>query len=211
MKAGTQAAIAVGVGYLLGRRRKLRRAAMLAAVTACGRPGGLSRVLLRRGLEALETTELAGKLTPQLGEIAETARSELLDAGKTAAMALVSNRVESLSDALHSRAQVLRDPAAAGTGVADALRGDRSRRDEPEGDRDDYRSWRKGQEQDEDQYDEYETDEDDYEDDGREDYRPEEEDEYEPDDLEETDSEAAPAPRRERSRVPSSPVSRAGR
>jgi len=40
---------------------------------------------LGRGREALETTELVGKLTPQLGEIADSARSELLGAGKTAA------------------------------------------------------------------------------------------------------------------------------
>lgn len=211
MKAGTQAAIAVGIGYLLGRRRKLRRAAILAAVTASGRFGGLSRALVDRGLHALETTELAGKLTPQLGEIADTARSELLDAGKTAAMALVSNRVESLSDALHSRAEVLRGPATVGTGIADAVRGGRSRPDEPEDDRGDYRSRRKRQDEDEYETDEYETDEDEYEDEGREDYRPEEEDEYEPDDQEEMDGKPGPAPRHQRSRVQSSPVSRAGR
>ena len=31
MKGGTQAALALGVGYLLGRRRKMRMAAMMAA------------------------------------------------------------------------------------------------------------------------------------------------------------------------------------
>lgn len=233
MKGGTQAAVALGVGYLLGRRRKFRRAAILAAVTATGSFSGLSKALMGRGLKALGSTEMIGKLSPQLGEIADTARTELLDAGKTAAMALVSNRVESLSDSLHSRAQVLSDPAAAGAGVADVLRGGRGRTaedgesggrsrrsrrtDESAEDRDEYQARRGGK--DEDAYDdEYEPAENGYEDEDAydEDYAPAEDDEpgdeYESDEQDEPDedAESAPAPRR-RSRVTSSPVSRAGR
>jgi hypothetical protein len=36
MKRGTQAALALGVGYVLGRRRKMRLTTMLAAATATG-------------------------------------------------------------------------------------------------------------------------------------------------------------------------------
>lgn len=153
MKGGTQAAVAVGIGYLLGRRRKFRRAAILAAVTASGQVGGIGKALAGRGLKALGSTELIGKLAPQFGDIADTARNELLDAGKTAARAVVNKQVDSLSDSLRARADVLRDPAAAGTGVIDVLRGGRrdqgdgrdqsGRRDEPE-DREEARSRRGG-------------------------------------------------------------------
>jgi hypothetical protein len=216
MKVGTQAALAVGTGYLLGRRRKLRRAAILAAIVATGRSGGLSKALMGRGLKALEATELMGKITPELGEIADTARTELLDAGKTAAMALVTNRVESLSDSLRSRADVLKDPAASGRGAVEGLRGDgpdrQDQRDEP--DNRDTRSTRNGRDKDE--YDEYEAEDSGYEDEDAydEDYAPDEGEEpgdYDGDDQEEPDEEEpAPAPRR-RASVSSSPVSRAGR
>jgi hypothetical protein len=46
MKCGTQAALAVGAGYLLGRRRKMRLAAMVAAGAATGGLGGLGGGLL---------------------------------------------------------------------------------------------------------------------------------------------------------------------
>jgi hypothetical protein len=218
MKGGTQAAVALGIGYLLGRRRRLRRAAILAAVTATGSFGGLSKALMSRGLKAVGSTEMLGQLTPELGEIADTARTELLDAGKTAAMALVTNRVESLSDSLRSRADVLRDPAAAGLGVADVLRGGGGGRrgdGAEQGDgRGDYRSGRDGRDEDTDD-DEYETDQSGYQDEDtyHEDYGPDGQDEidgeYERDD-EGPDEETASAPRR-RARVTSSPVSRAGR
>lgn len=217
MKAGTQAAVALGIGYLLGRRRRLRRAAILAALTATGSLGGLTKGLLGRGLKAVGSTELLGKLTPELGEIADTARTELVDAGKTAAMALVTSRVESLSDSLRSRADVLRDPAAAGGSVVEVLRGggrgQQPEPDERDGDRDHRRSARNGQNKDE--YDDYEADETGYDDEDEEEYDQaddfEEEDEYDRDEQEEPDEdEPAPAPRR-RARVTSSPVSRAGR
>lgn len=224
MKGGTQAAVALGIGYLLGRRRRLRRAVILAAVTATGSFGGVSKALMSRGIKAVGSTEMLGKLTPELGEIADTARTELLDAGKTAAMALVTNRVESLSDSLRSRADVLRDPAAAGSGVADVLRGGRGGRRGDGAERDDgqgdSRSGRGGR--DEAAYeDEYETDENGYQDEDayEEEYGPDEEDEpggayegdeQEPDEEQADDEEPAPAPRR-RTRVTSSPVTRAGR
>jgi hypothetical protein len=218
MKGGTQAAIALGIGYMLGRRKKLRRAAILAAVTATGSFGGVSKALLDRGLKAAGSSELLGKVTPQLGEIADTARTELLDAGKTAAMALVTNRVESFSDSLHSRADALRDPAGAGNGVVEKLRGggSRKRRGRDEDEADESRSGRNGQDQDayDDEYESDETgyaDEDNYEDEG---YAPEDDergDEYEPEDEEDA-GEEEPAPvKRRRTRVAASPVSRAGR
>jgi len=43
MKGGAQAALALGVGYVLGRRRKMRLATMLAVGAATGGIGRLVR------------------------------------------------------------------------------------------------------------------------------------------------------------------------
>ena len=136
MKGGTPAALAIGVGYLLGRRRKLRTATIIAAGAATGGLGSLGGAALRRGVSKLGSSDALGSLGPQLGGIAETVRGDLLDAGKAAAMAAVSNRIESLSDSLHDRAAAVRDPAAAAAEAGDAVPGvrRRGRRDEPDQD-----------------------------------------------------------------------------
>jgi hypothetical protein len=124
MKAGAQTALALGVGYVLGRRRKLRMTTVLAAAAATGGVGSLVGVALRRGLKMLSSTEALGDLGPQLGEIAETVRGDLVDAGKAAALAAVNERIGSLSDTLHDRAESLRNPAAdVAEGAGSAVRG----------------------------------------------------------------------------------------
>jgi hypothetical protein len=122
MKGGTQAALALGVGYVLGRRHKMRMATMLAAAAATGGLGGLGGAALRRGVKMLGSTEALGKFTPQLGELAESVRGDLVDAGKAAATAALTNRIESLTDSLHERAEMVRDPASAATGAGKAAR-----------------------------------------------------------------------------------------
>ena len=118
MKASMRAATAIGVGYLLGRRRKLRTATLMAAATAVGgmTVGGL---LLKRGMKMLNSTEAFGKLAPQLTEITDTVRGDLLTAGKAAATAAVSNRVDSLTGSLHDHAERLRNPADTVSDVAE--------------------------------------------------------------------------------------------
>ncbi len=113
MKGGTQAALALGVGYVLGRRRKMRTTTMLAAAAATGGLGGLGGAALRRGVKMLGSTEAVGKFAPQLGELADTVRSDLMEAGKAAATAAVTSRIESLTDTLQERAEMVRDPGAA--------------------------------------------------------------------------------------------------
>jgi hypothetical protein len=122
MKGGTQAALALGVGYLLGRRRKMRLATMLAAGAATGTVGGLGGAALKRGMKMLGSTEAVGKFAPQLGELADVVRSDLMDAGKAAAAAAVTNRIESLTGSLQERAEMVRDPAAAAEGAGKAAR-----------------------------------------------------------------------------------------
>ena len=111
---GTQTALALGVGYVLGRRRKMRLTMMLAAgAAASGGLGGVGGGALRRGMKMLGSTEALGKVSPQLAEIVDTVRGDLLDAGKAAAVAAATNRIGSLTDTLHERAQSIREPAEA--------------------------------------------------------------------------------------------------
>jgi hypothetical protein len=152
MKGGTPAALALGVGYLLGRRRKLKTATVLAAAAATGGLGSLGGAALRRGAGKLGSSEALGTLGPQLGEIAETIRGDLLDAGKAAAMAAVSNRIESLSDSLHDRAASVREPAGAAADRAGEAAQDvprRGRRTEVDGERGERRRGRRTEPDDE--------------------------------------------------------------
>lgn len=112
MKGGATTALAIGVGYMLGRRRKMRLATMLAAGAATGGLAKLGPLALQQGTKYLGKTDIAGALGPQVGEIVDTLRGELLDAGKAAAAAAVTSRIDSLSDNLHERADALRNPEA---------------------------------------------------------------------------------------------------
>ncbi|HEX3491013.1 MAG TPA: hypothetical protein VHU92_16825 [Streptosporangiaceae bacterium] len=200
MKGGIQAAVAIGVGYVLGRRRKLRLATVLAIGTATGGIAGLGGAALRRGTQALGSSEALGNLSPQLGDIADVVRGDLVEAGKAAAMAAVTGRIESLTDSLHDRAESMRDPGAAAAGAGQAVRGAAGLgRDD---DRDD----------DEADYDEadYEPEDDEAEDDEPEDDQPEEDEDW-ADEDEGQAAERQPAPRRRSggSRQPRSPRERA--
>jgi hypothetical protein len=113
MKGGAQTALAIGVGYILGRRRKMRLATVLALGAATGGAARLGPAAMRQGAKYLGKTDLAGALGPQVTEIVDTVRGDLLDAAKGAAAAAVTNRIDSLSDSLHDRAETLRNPEAA--------------------------------------------------------------------------------------------------
>jgi len=120
MKGGVQTALALGVGYILGRRRKMRLATMLAIGAATGGAAKLGPAALRQGTKYLGKTDIAGALGPQVTEIVNTVRGELLDAAKGAAAAAVTSRVDSLSENLHERAETLRNPEAAVGKVGDS-------------------------------------------------------------------------------------------
>jgi len=113
MKCSAQTALAIGVGYILGRRRKMRLATMLAVGAATGAAAKLGPTALKQGSKYLGKTDIAGALGPQVTEIVNTVRGELLDAARGAATAAVTSRIDSLSDNLHERAETLRNPEAA--------------------------------------------------------------------------------------------------
>lgn len=110
MKKQTQVALAVGAGYVLGRRHKLRLALMVGTAAMTGGFGGLAGELLGRGTKGLGTTAALGKVTPELGGVAQMVRGTLLDAGKAAALTAVRSRVDRVSDKLHNQAELLRQP-----------------------------------------------------------------------------------------------------
>jgi hypothetical protein len=120
MKCSMRVAGAIGVGYLLGRRHKLRTATIMAvAAAAAGTTVG--GIAMRRGAKLLANSGVVDKMPSQLGEIVDTVRGDLLDAGKAAASAAVTSKIDSLSDSLHDRADRLRNvgaTAADGAGAA---------------------------------------------------------------------------------------------
>lgn len=121
MTKGSQVAVAIGTGYLLGRRRKTRLAMMLAAAAAAGGAGGIAGSLARRGAKtvgsSLGSADLLGKVSPELGELGGLLRHDLLDAGKGAAKTAVNSRIDSLSDRLHEQAESWRNPAQGALGA----------------------------------------------------------------------------------------------
>jgi hypothetical protein len=123
VRSGTQTALAISAGYLLGRSHKTRMAAMLAAAAMTGGiKSGLGGAAFRRGMKMLASTDVLQKVSPQLGDIADTVRGDLLTAGKAAASAAVTSRVDSLTESLHQRAEMARNPGAAAASAGGAAR-----------------------------------------------------------------------------------------
>jgi hypothetical protein len=182
MKSSAPVAVALAAGYLLGRTRKMRWALVLGAAAASGQLGGLKGQLLEQGTKALQSS-------PELAKIGESG-GRLLDAGKAAAMAAVSSRVDSLSGTLQDRTESLAGAAGGKVpGVPGGEKGGPAREgrgpqdEEPE---DEDRAG--GDEADEDAVEEDEYDEDeDEEDEGDEDEG--ESDEYDEDEEEPEDEE----------------------
>ena len=233
MKGGAQVALAVGVGYILGRRRKMRMATVIAAGAATGGIAGLGPAVLKRGAKMLGSTDIAKTFGPQVNDIVATVRGDLLDAGKAAATSAVSSRIDTLSDSLHERAEAFRNPeeAVAGAGRAAGKAGEtvgraggsvsklgrRRRAEDGDQERDEEesrngrarrssRSERPRSDEPEDEYEDEpeEEPEDEYEDD-------EPEDEYEDEEPQDADEDEADEPAPRRRRTSRSPVTRTRR
>ncbi|MEV0043410.1 hypothetical protein AB0H60_07880 [Nocardia rhamnosiphila] len=95
MKGGARIALGVGIGYFLGRTRKMRWAMGLAGAAMSKRSTGLAGELLERG-----TSTLGG--TKELTKITDTVRGELLGAVRSAAVTAASNRLDALNERLQS-------------------------------------------------------------------------------------------------------------
>ena len=122
MQRQTGMALGVGVGYLLGRSHKTRLALMLAAAGATG----------KLGLPGQLVGRATGPAGGALSKIAEDVPGRLLEAGKAAATAAATSRVDSLVDRVHNQTEALRRPSVPGDSEGEQKKtSERSRRDEP--------------------------------------------------------------------------------
>ncbi|MGW5382300.1 hypothetical protein [Nocardia sp. NPDC003963] len=93
MKGGARIALGVGIGYFLGRTRKMRWAMGLAGAAMTKRSTGLASELIERGASTLGGTA-------ELGKITDTVRGELLGAVRSAAVTAASNRLDAFNERL---------------------------------------------------------------------------------------------------------------
>jgi hypothetical protein len=205
VKSGPHIALAVGVGYLLGRRRKLRTAVILGGAAAVGRFSGDPAKLLARGTKMLGGSADLSKVTALSGP--------LVKASKVAARTAVSNRIDAMSGRLQERTETLRGLGQKAPGMS---RRERDRETAPD---DEYE-----------EYEEYDEEPEDEEPQGRSaagrrrrseqgnghrrSGRPAEEPEYdqaEDEEPEDDEPDEAPAARGGRSRTDVAPVRRRGR
>jgi hypothetical protein len=93
MNCGIRVAAGVGVGYFMGRTRKMKLALMIAVASAMGKLGARPVEMLQQRTKQLSTT-------PEISKIVESVRGELFSAAKTAAAEVATKRIDSLSDRL---------------------------------------------------------------------------------------------------------------
>lgn len=125
-------ALALGVGYFLGRTHKTRLALVLAAGAATGGFGGAARRIVTSGGKRLAASESLGKLSPDFGPVVDSLKGDLAEAGKAAAKAAIGSKLDAVADSLHVRTEALR--AEPGAGIKSGIRSDiRTDEDRPEG------------------------------------------------------------------------------
>ena len=130
MQTSVKIPLAVGAGYLLGRRHKMRWALAIAVGTATGGLGGLTSRAVKSGTKRLAATDSVAKFAPDLGQLADAFKGDLAGAGKAAARAAVNNRIDSVTGSLHDRTQALLLQAD-GADTADDDAEDRGSDDDP--------------------------------------------------------------------------------
>lgn len=108
MKDTTKAALAAGVaaGYILGRTKKGRLAFAMATFLAGRRLGLDPQQLLAEGAKKL-------KDAPQVADLGQQVRDELLGAARQALKATADRSLGGLADSLHERTQRLGAPLGA--------------------------------------------------------------------------------------------------
>ena len=97
MKPGARVALGVGIGYFLGRTKKMRVAMMLAGAGMTGKLPSNPQELLQRSASMLGSS-------PEINKITESVRGELMNAARAAAVTAASNRIDALNERLQSRA-----------------------------------------------------------------------------------------------------------
>src|SRR5690606_3539170 len=95
-------ALPIFAGYYLGRRRKVRMAAALAAAGLAGKASNGGP--LAQGVKALGSAV-------ELQQLTDSLRGELIEVAKTAALTAASRQIDSMSQRLQDRATSLGDMA----------------------------------------------------------------------------------------------------
>ena len=113
MNSGACLGLALAAGYLLGRFHKMKWALGLAALAGGRRLPGGPGGLVQQGAKLLTSSPEVTKLTDEM-------KGRLVDAGKAAAVAAVSSKINSLGEGLRERSDAMRDVSAGGTGGAAA-------------------------------------------------------------------------------------------
>lgn len=114
MKGGTKIALGVAGGYVLGRFRKTRWLALLAAGLATKKAAD---ELGQRGATSIGSS-------PELSKLAEQ--------GREAAAAILGSRIEGLTERIHARTESLRETAGAGEEEGEEPEGSEARAEDGE-------------------------------------------------------------------------------
>ncbi|MEU5841010.1 hypothetical protein [Rhodococcus sp. NPDC047139] len=97
MKPGARVALGVGIGYFLGRTKKMRLAMMLAGAGVTGKLPSNPQEVLQRSASMLGSS-------PEINKITESVRGELMNAARAAAVTAASNRIDAINERLQARA-----------------------------------------------------------------------------------------------------------
>ncbi|HEX4813085.1 MAG TPA: hypothetical protein VFV66_10085 [Nonomuraea sp.] len=117
-------ALAIVAGYYLGRRHKLRMASAVAATMVARR--------LRRGDGgAVQQARKLLSASPEVGEMTDRLRGELLELTKSAAMTAAARQIEALADRMR-QGQLGAEETAEGTAEETTERGERAEGEERE-------------------------------------------------------------------------------
>ncbi|MGP3934747.1 hypothetical protein [Nonomuraea sp. KM88] len=100
MSDKARVALALAAGYYLGRRHKLRTAAMLAAASVAGKYRKGDGGLLAQGGKILGSS-------PEIDELTNRLRGQFMDVGKAAVMAAATRQINSLTEKLQERTESL--------------------------------------------------------------------------------------------------------
>lgn len=101
MSVSTRVGAALAAGYLLGRFRKLRLALIVGSAMS-------NKSVRSSGLALLDRTTGGLTASPGVQKIGRQVTTQLADAGRSAAIALASSRIDRLSDQLNERSARLR-------------------------------------------------------------------------------------------------------
>ena len=144
MSSSSRVGAAIAAGYFLGRFKKLRLALVVGSALANKNVRSSGLGLLQQGASGLTSSPEAKKLTEQIS-------SQLMEAGKAAAITAAASRIDKLSDKLNERSSELRELAE--------LVSDEEGEEAEEGPEDEYEEEEEPEEEEGEPEDEYEEEE----------------------------------------------------